>query len=499
MTDPQGSRIVVLKHAEPREGEIPLMTDVKFKTGDGATVTIPSEAMDALRGQVRGPLCLPGQPGYEQARSIWNGMIDRRPAAIVRAAGAADVIRTVGFARKHRLMLAVRGGGHNIAGNAVCEGGLMLDLSLMKSVHIDPAGRRARVEPGVTLGEFDREAQAFGLATPLGINSTTGVAGLTLGGGFGWLSRKLGLTIDNLLSADVVLASGEFVHANDKENPDLFWAVRGGGGNFGVVTSFEFRLHPVGPEVLSGLIVHPFSKAKELFDGYRRVVKSAPEELTVWVVLRKAPPLPFLPPEVHGTEVLVFALCYNGDMEKGRKAVAPLQALGKPIADVVGPHPFAGWQTAFDPLLAPGARNYWKSHDFTELGDATIQVVLDYAGRLPSPDCEIFIGHLGGAINKVPVSATAYPHRDIDFVMNVHTRWNDAAQDQKCIAWARELYDAAAPHATGGVYVNFMPEDEAQRVRTGAYGPNFERLAKLKTKYDPNNLFRLNQNIRPGA
>lgn len=475
------------------------MTDLNFKTGDGATVTLSSEAMDALRGQVRGALCLPGQPGYEQARSIWNGMIDRRPAAIVRAAGAADVIRTVGFAREHHLMLAVRGGGHNIAGNAVCEGGLMLDLSLMKSVRIDPAGRRAWVEPGVILGEFDREAQAFGLATPLGINSTTGVAGLTLGGGFGWLSRKLGLTIDNLLSADVVLANGDLVHANDKENPDLFWAVRGGGGNFGVVTSFEFRLHPVGPEVLSGLIVHPFSKAKELFEGYRRVVKSAPEELTVWVVLRKAPPLPFLAPEVHGTDVLVFALCYNGDMEKGRKAVAPLQALGKPIADVVGPHPFAGWQTAFDPLLAPGARNYWKSHDFTELGDATIQVVLDYAGRLPSPDCEIFIGHLGGAINKVPVSATAYPHRDIDFVMNVHTRWNDAAQDQKCITWARQLYDAAAPHATGGVYVNFMPEDEAQRVKTGAYGPNFERLAKLKTKYDPNNLFRLNQNIRPGA
>jgi FAD/FMN-containing dehydrogenase len=406
-------------------------------------------------------------------------------------------MRAVRSAREQGLPLAVRGGGHNIAGNAVCDGGLMIDLSPMKSVRIDPSTRTARVEPGVTLGEFDREAQAFGLATPLGINSTTGVAGLTLGGGFGWLSRKYGLSIDNLLSVDVVMANGELVHASDKENPDLFWAVRGGGGNFGVATSFEFRLYPVGPEVLSGLIVHPFSKAKELFDGYRRFVAAAPEELTCWVVLRKAPPLPFLPKEVHGTEVMVFAVCYAGDLEKGRKAVAPLQALGKPIADVVGPSPFAGWQAAFDPLLTPGARNYWKSHDFVKLSDGAIDLMLDYVRRLPTPECELFVGHLGGAVNRVPAQATAYPHRDVEFVLNVHTRWGNPAQDKECIAWARELFDKMAPHATGGVYVNFMPEDEAQRVRVGAYGPNYERLAKLKTKYDPNNLFRMNQNIRP--
>jgi FAD/FMN-containing dehydrogenase len=426
-------------------------------------------------------------------------MIDRRPAAVVRAAGAADAIQAVDFAAKHRLLLAVRGGGHNIAGNAVCEGGLMLDLSRMKSVRVDPMARTARVEPGATLGDFDREAQAFGLATPMGINSTTGVAGLTLGGGFGWLSRKFGLTIDNLLSADVVTAGAKLVHASEKENPDLFWAIRGGGGNFGVVTSFEFRLHPVGPEVLAGLIVHPFSRAKDLLQGYRKFVAGAPDELTCWVVMRKAPPLPFLPKEVHGTEVLVFALCYAGDLEKGRKAIAPLQALGQPIADLVGPNPFAGWQTAFDPLLQPGARNYWKSHDFVELGDGAIDLLREFAGRLPSPDCEVFIGHLGGAVNRIAAEATAYPHRNVNFVMNVHTRWSDPAQDKSCIAWARELFDKMAPHATGGVYVNFMPEDESQRVRSGAYGPNFERLAKLKAKYDPENLFRLNQNIRPGA
>jgi FAD/FMN-containing dehydrogenase len=473
------------------------MANVILKTNDGSTTTLTSEVLAAFRGQLRGTLCMPGEPGYDQARTIWNGMIDRRPAAIVRAAGAADVMRGIKFAGEHRLLLAIRGGGHNIAGNAVCDGGLMIDLSPMKSVRIDPAMRTARVEPGVTLGEFDREAQAFGLATPTGINSTTGVAGLTLGGGFGWISRKHGLTIDNLLSVDVVTANGELVRASEKENSDLFWAVRGGGGNFGVATSFEFRLHPVGPEVLAGLIVHPFSKAKELLEGYRRAVASAPDELTCWVVMRKAPPLPFLPQEVHGKEVLIFALCYAGDLEKGRKAIAPIQALGKPIADVVGPSPFVGWQTAFDPLLAPGARNYWKSHDFVELNDGAIKVMLDFVGRLPSPECEVFIGNLGGAVSRVPAQATAYPHRDVQFVMNVHTRWSAAANDKECIAWARQLFDAATPHATGGVYVNFMPEDEPQRVSPGAYGPNYPRLSKLKAKYDPDNLFRMNQNILP--
>jgi FAD/FMN-containing dehydrogenase len=473
------------------------MSSASSNAGTGTITTIKPELFDPLRAALRGALCLPGEPGYEQARTIWNAMIDRRPLGIVRATGAADVIQAVNFAREHGLRLAVRGGGHNIAGNAVCDDGLMIDLTLMKSVRVDPVARTARVEPGVTLGEFDREAQAFGLATPLGINSTTGVAGLTLGGGFGWLSRKYGLTIDNLLAADVVTARGELLHASEKENPELYWAIRGGGGNFGVVTSFEFRLHPIGPQVLSGLIVHPFAHAKELLQGYRRFAAGAPDELTCWVVMRKAPPLPFLPPEWHGKEIVVFALCYTGDPDAGRKAIAPLQALGKPIADVVGLNPLAGWQTAFDPLLAPGARNYWKSHDFVELPDSAIDIMLDSVRHLPSPDCEVFIGHLGGAMNRVPVAATAYPHRNAIFVMNVHTRWNERAQDDVCIAWARELFDRTAPHATGGVYVNFMPEDESARVRAGAYGGNYERLARAKAKYDPENLFRQNQNIAP--
>jgi len=473
------------------------MTSTRPTTQNGAPTALDVQTLDALRAQLRGTLSTPGDAEYDAARTIWNAMIDRRPAAIVRAAGAADVIAAVEFARREGLTLAIKGGGHNIAGNAVCDGGLMLDLSNMKSVRIDPAARTARVEPGAKLSDFDREAQAFGLATPLGINSTTGVAGLTLGGGFGWLSRKYGLTVDNLLSADVVTAEGKLLHVSEKENPDLFWAIRGGGGNFGVVTSFEYRLHPVGPQVLAGLIVHKYSRARELFDAYRKITANAPDELTCWVVVRRAPPLPFLPPEIHGREVMVFALCYCGDIESGKKAIAPLQALGDPIADVVGPMPFAGWQTAFDPLLTPGARNYWKSHDFTALSDGAIQLILEASGKLPTGDCEIFIGHLGGAVNRQPATATAYPHRDVNYIMNVHTRWSDASQDKTCIAWARDLFDRMAPHATGGVYVNFMPEDETQRVRAGAYGPNFERLAKLKAKFDPENLFRMNQNIAP--
>src|SRR5882757_2939678 len=336
------------------------MSKLQLKLRSGADAKISDGAITAFQQGLRGRLASAGSDDYEQARTIWNAMIDRRPGLAVRCAGAADVVRAVRFAGEHDLVLAVRGGGHSIAGNAVCDGGLLIDLSLMKSVRVDPARRTARVEPGVTLGEFDREAQAFGLATPLGINSTTGVAGLTLGGGFGWLSRKLGFTVDNLISADVVTADGALIQASAAENPDLFWAIRGGGGNFGVVTSFEFKLHPVGPNVASGLIVHPFARARELLAGYRDVAAAAPDELTVWVVLRKAPPLPFLPAEVHGKEILVLAVCYAGEPANAEKALAPLRALGEPIADVIGVQPYAVWQTAFDPLLTPGAFNYWS-------------------------------------------------------------------------------------------------------------------------------------------
>jgi FAD/FMN-containing dehydrogenase len=472
------------------------MTELQFRGLKGETITLPVDILMALKPQLRGSLCLQDEVGYDEARTIWNAMIDRRPGAVVRCGGASDVMRAVRLARDNGLLVAVRGGGHNISGNAVCEGGLLIDLSPMRSVRVDPKKRTARVEPGVTLGEFDKEAQAFGLATPLGINSTTGVAGLTLGGGFGWLSRKFGFTVDNLISADVVTAGGALVQASAAENPDLFWAIRGGGGNFGVVTSFEFKLHPVGPDLTSGLIVYPFARARELLAGYREVAAAAPDELTVWVVLRKAPPLPFLPAEVHGKEILVFAVCYVGEPANAEKALAPLRALGEPIADVIGVQPYAAWQTAFDPLLTPGAFNYWKSHNFTALSDGLLDTLVDYVGTLPTEECEIFIGQVGGASSRISADATAYPHRDTNFVMNVHTRWRKRGDDQSAIKWAREFFAATAPHATGGVYVNFMPDDETERV-PGAYGSNYARLTALKAKYDPGNLFRLNQNVQP--
>ncbi|MBD9372249.1 FAD-binding oxidoreductase [Rhizobium sp. ARZ01] len=474
------------------------MSDVQFIKREGGSGALSNDALMAFQTQLRGRFCLPNEPGYDEARTIWNAMIDRRPGAVVRCHGASDVMLAVSFARDNGLLLSVRGGGHNIAGNAVCEGGLLIDLSPMRSVHVDPKKRTARVEPGATLGEFDKEAQAFGLATPLGINSTTGVAGLALGGGFGWLSRKFGFTVDNLISADVVTADGKLVQASATENPDLFWAIRGGGGNFGVVTSFEFKLHPIGPDVIAGLIVHPFANARELLSGYREVAATASDDLTMWVVLRRAPPLPFLPEEVHGKEILVFAVCYVGEPSKADEALAPLRVLGEPIADVIGVQPYAAWQTAFDPLLTPGAFNYWKSHNFTALSDGLFDTLIDCVGTLPTAECEIFIGQLGGASGRVAADETAFPHRDAKFVMNVHTRWRDPADERASIEWARGLFAATAPHATGGVYVNFMPEDETDRVAQ-AYGNNYARLAMLKAKYDPANLFRLNQNVRPSS
>ena len=472
---------------------------VDFQTAKGGKTRIDDDKLEALRGALRGTLLMPADKGYDASRTLWNAMIDRRPAVIVRAAGAGDVMQAVDFARKHELLLAVRGGGHNIAGKAACDDGLMLDLSAMRSVRVDPAARRARVEPGALLGDFDRETQAFGLSTPTGINSTTGMSGLTLGGGFGWQSRKRGLTIDNLVAADVVLASGELVQTSATQHPDLFWALRGGGGNFGVVTSFEYQLHPLGPQVLAGLVVYPLDQAKQVFEGYRQFTAAAGDDMTVWMVLRKAPPLPFLPANVHGQPVVVVAFCWLGEPSKGEQMTRPLHGFGHPHGAHAGPMPFVGWQTAFDPLLAPGARNYWKSHDFKAMTVDVEHILCEAVARLPSDECEAFIGQLGGATNRVGAADTAYPHRDAEFVVNVHTRWREAADDRKCIAWARGLFDALTPHATGGVYVNFMPEDEAQRVAAGAYGPNFERLSALKARYDPTNLFSQNQNIPPRA
>jgi FAD/FMN-containing dehydrogenase len=472
------------------------MNDLTLTNLEFGKKTVSAAALEAFSAQLRGTVLYGNDPAYDEARSIWNAMIDRRPGLIVRCAGAADVVSAVRFAHDNRLLVSVRGGGHNIAGTAVCDGGLMIDLSPMKSVRVDVAGRRASVEPGATLADVDKETQAFRLVVPTGINSTTGIAGLTLGGGIGWTSRKYGLTIDNLHSADVVIANGDLVRASVAENPDLFWAIRGGGGNFGIVTAFDFQLHRFGPEVLSGLVVHPFADVDNVMREYRAALEEAPDELTCWVVMRQAPPLPFLPEEWHGKEVVVLAMCYCGDLKEGEKATARLRGIGKPIVDVVAPHPFTGWQQAFDPLLTPGARNYWKSHDFIELPDAAVGVLASAIRKLPGPECEIFVGHVGGAAGRVPLNATAFPQRSSHFIMNVHARWREASMDQACIGWARGLYEAAKPYSAGTAYVNFMPEDEMDRVEA-AYGANYRRLVDIKRRYDPVNMFRINQNVRP--
>ena len=458
--------------------------------------TLINDKTEMLKSKVNGRVVLPDDPSYDEIRKIWNAMIDRRPAVIVQCKEADDVTRAIAFARENRIEISIRGAGHNIAGNALCDDGVMIDLSPMKNVRVDAGKRRAYVEPGATLADFDEAVQAHGLATPVGINSTTGIAGLTVGGGFGWLTRKYGMTIDNLLSAEVITADGKKTRASQSENADLFWAIRGGGGNFGVVTEFEFALHAVGPEILAGLIVFPYDEAKQVLRQYREFVESAPEELNVWVVLRQAPPLPFLPEDVHGKEVIVLAVFYAGDIAKGEKLIEPLRGFGHPHGEHIGAQLYRQWQQAFDPLLTPGARNYWKSHNFIKLSDGALDSMIEFAGKLPSQQCEIFIGLIAGAPNRVPSDAMAYGHRDAKFVMNVHGRWDEAARDAACVAWARDFFKASAPYASAGAYVNFMTEEEGDRV-AAAYGSNYDRLRQIKRKYDSGNVFHLNQNIKP--
>jgi FAD/FMN-containing dehydrogenase len=366
----------------------------------------------------------------------------------------------------------------------------------MRNVRVDADKRRAYVEPGATLADLDGATQAHGLATPVGINSTTGIAGLTLGGGFGWLTRKYGMTIDNLVSVDMITAEGKKIRASESENADVFWAIRGGGGNFGVITQFEFQLFPVGPEIFGGLIVFPFEQAKQVLTRYREFVASGPEDLNVWVVLRKAPPLPFLPESVHGKEVVVLPVFYSGALAEAERYIAPLHAFGKAHGEHIGAQPYLGWQKAFDPLLTPGARNYWKSHNFTELADGALDAIIEFAGKLPSAQCEIFLGMIAGAANRIASTAMAYGHRDAKFVLNVHGRWDEAKDDQRCIAWAQEFFKASAPYASAGAYVNFMTAEEGSRI-AAAYGPNYKRLVEIKRRYDPENVFHCNQNIKP--
>jgi FAD/FMN-containing dehydrogenase len=452
---------------------------------------VSREALKAFVSAFRGTVLEPGAPAYEETRSIWNAMIDRRPAVIARCTGTSDVALAIGFAREHDLLLSVRSGGHNIAGLAVCEGGLMIDLSLMKGVWVDPKTRTARAQAGCTLGDLDRETQLHGLAAVLGFVSTTGIAGLTLGGGFGYLTRRHGWTCDNLVSMEVVTADGRVLRAAADENEELFWALRGGGGSFGVVTSFEYRLFPVGPTILGGAIAWRGEDAKEVLDLYREVTSSAPPELTVVAVLRVAPPAPWLPKETHGQPVVMLLVCYTGPLEDGERLVAPLRAFKQPVADVVTQRPYAQMQTLIDATQPKGRRYYWKSHYMAAITEQAASVLTQSAEAIRSPHSAILLFHLEGALNRLASDHSPAGNRDAAFVTNFAGSWERAEDDEPNVRWARECFEATRRFSTGGTYVNFLTADEGRERVEAAYGRDaLERLAGLKQTYDPGNLFR---------
>jgi FAD/FMN-containing dehydrogenase len=467
---------------------------------DTATLATATADLALLRETLQGVVIAPGDDSYDEARAIWNGMIDRRPACVARCTGVADVVGAVRFARERKLLVAVRSGGHGVGGQAICDGGLVIDVSPMKGIRVDPRARTARAEAGVLWGELDRETQLHGLATVGGIVTHTGIAGLTLGGGIGWLMRKHGATVDNLVSVDLVTADGELLTASEDENPDLFWGVRGGGGNFGIVTSFEYRLHPVGPVVLAGPIFHPFEEAGEVLRFYRDFIAAAPDELTTIFDLSVAPQVPFLPEDVHGKRIVMVGACYAGAPEDGIEAVRPLKEFGTPIADLLEPKPYTALQSMFDPLVPHGWHRYWKSVELPPLTDAAIDTLVEHAAAVTSPKSYCIVFQLGGALARVGKDATAYCQRDAAHNVNINAVWTpDDVEGERHVGWAREFFSAMQPHAGGRVYVNFLGDEGADRVRQAYGARQYERLARLKQIYDPTNFFRMNQNISPAG
>jgi FAD/FMN-containing dehydrogenase len=470
-------------------------------TGQFATeLPLDAEAVQAFVEALRGSVLRPGDQGYDDARMIWNGLIDCRPALIVQCTGAADVVDAVNFAREQNLLLSVKGGGHNVAGNAVNDGGLVIDLSKMRGVHVDASTQTVRAQGGALWGDCDRETQLFGLAVPGGVVSTTGVAGLTLHGGVGHLRRKHGLSIDNLLSVDIVTADGQLRRASASENEDLFWAVQGAGSNFGVVTSFEFQAHPVGPMVMVGAIFYPDDLARTVLPAWRDYMASAPEELSSLAFFWNVPPDEPFPPEHHGKPVVILAAVYSGSVEDGEPVVQPLRELAQPLIDLSGPWPWLGLQSGFDALFPAGDLRYWKSRAFAALPEEAIDEIADWAARRPTPLTDITIWHHGGAMSRVDEAATAYAGRDAPFLVTGEASWTDPAQTDEAITWGRDFWAAMGRHSTGGLYLNFpgLGEEKEELVRAG-YGANYDRLAALKAKYDPANLFRMNLNITPAS
>lgn len=455
-----------------------------------------TDPIRSLAGQLAGRILQPRDSEYDDARRVWNGMIDRRPAMIVRCESAEDVIASLALARRHGMAFSVRCGGHGVSGNAIVDGGLVIDLSAMNAVRVDAERRTATVEGGARLGDLDRAAQAHGLAVTAGIDPSTGVGGLTLGGGTGFLARKLGLTIDSLIGARVVLADGSLLRASADDHPDLFWAIRGGGGNFGIVVEFEFELHPIGPELMTAQVFYPFEAARSALRFYRDFMLEAPDEVGCYALLVPVPAAEPFPKELHGSTALALAACHAGDLDAGRRELERLATIAEPIFAAVEPMAYVDLQSSFKDAAPDGERYYWKSHFLDDIGPDLIDAVIERASALPGSFSNTFFEAQGGAVNRIPEDETAFPHRKARFTIGISSGWSDPAKDEEAIAWTRAFHDAIAPYGTGGVYSNYMDFDEDERV-AGAYGRNLDRLRQVKAKYDPENLFRMNQNIAP--
>lgn len=470
---------------------------MKAKTMDGVEIQIDNKAIESLKMSLQGPLILPGEPGYDQSRSVWNAMIDRNPAFVVRCLGVSDVLACVNFARSHNLLLCIKSGGHNIAGLATADGALMIDMSLMRGVWVDDRKQIAHAQAGCLLGDVDRETQVHGLAAVLGFVSRTGIAGLTLGGGFGYLTRRFGYTVDNVVGMNVVTAEGKSVRASNEENADLFWGLRGGGWNFGVVTGIDFSVYPIGPEIVGGIVAWPAAEAEQVLEFYRTFAENAPLELTLALLMRPAPPAPWLPKEIHGKPIIGILACYSGRPEEGEKVVAPIKSFGKPAGDVLLRRPYTQMQSLLDATQPDGRRYYWKSEYLPRIDSALCQKVIEHAANIRSPHSAVILFQLEGALNQIEEESSAVGNRDARYVINITASWELANDDRVNIEWAREAWADMRPFSTGGTYINFLTADEGPERIEAALGKGLQRLAELKSKWDPENVFRTNRNIKP--
>jgi FAD/FMN-containing dehydrogenase len=470
---------------------------MKIQSISGNVIELQQEKLDNFKMKIRGQVLIPGDAGFEDSRSVWNAMIKGKPAMIVRCLGTADVIACVQFANENNILLCIKGGGHNIAGLAIADGGMMLDMSLMRGVFVDREKKIAYTQAGCLLGDVDRETQLHGLAAVLGFVSQTGTAGLTLGGGFGYLTRRWGWTADNVVSMDVVTADGKLVQASMDINEDLFWGLRGGGGNFGIVTAINYKLYPVGPEITGGLVVWPASETEKILELYRTVSENAPEELTLVAILRPAPPAPWIPKEWHGKPIIALLACYSGSPENSSEILSPLKSFGEPIADILVPRPYAQMQALLDTANPKGRRYYWKSEYLPGIEDELNKKLIYHAGQISSPFNSLILFQIGGALNRLQDGYSPVGNRDAKYVLNIAAAWEKAEDDNDQIQWARDAWNDMKIFSTGGTYLNFLTQEEGPERTHAALGKAMERLAEIKGKWDPENFFRINRNIQP--